>query len=116
VTRNWYSSMVTFVTDVQGDSAAGYTRSVVLIRGTDFDDALSRVLEVGHQLESSYRNSVGRAVKHSLVRIDTLDCLGDKIDDGREVYAEMGELGDQASVVENWPPSPELSRPTQSGV
>jgi hypothetical protein len=113
MTDAWFSTMVRLVTSVEGEGLTTYTRSVFVFRAADWESARARAIELGRAAEDSYANADGQRVERQLMRVETLDLLDEELVDGREVYAELVSVGDEAlDAVLN----PEDSRPTQSGV
>ena len=112
--RMWYSAMAVFVVRI-GDSSKGHIqRSVYLVRATDFDDALSTVIARARRDEEAYKNCDDEWVRWMLADIETLDQLGDGIEDGREVYSEPRFDIPLDSYA--FPFKPENAKPTYSGV
>jgi hypothetical protein len=108
----WYSAALRLCVIIGGIELVDQVRSVVVFRADDFDDALTRSLEVGRRLECTFTNGDGKEVRWALASVETLDELGDVITDGREIYSEPLGAGD--GIVPAL--SPERSTPTQSGV
>ena len=113
--KAWFSAMVVFVVQVSGPGGESrLQKSVYLVKATDFDDALSTVVARARKDEEAYKNSDDEWVRWMLVEVETLDWLGEKIEDGREVYSEP--RFDVPLSTYPLPYRPELSKPTQSGV
>jgi hypothetical protein len=90
-------------------------RSVFVFKARDWEHARLRAIEIGKQAEATYENADGQTVSRRLVNVETLDLLGDEIADGREVYFEPMEPGEDAmEVLARF--VPEESRPGHSGV
>jgi hypothetical protein len=113
MTHSWFSTIVRLVTSVEGQGPTTYTRSVLVFRAADWESARARAIELGRAAEDSYANAAGQRVERRLMRVETLDLLGDELVDGREVYSEFAPVGDEPfeGVL-----NPEDFRPTQSGV
>ena len=107
--------MVRLLTTIEGIGPTTYTRTVLVFRADSWEAAWLRAIELGRRAEAVYRNPEGREVSRRLLRVETLDMLGDQIDDGREVYSEPAEAGIDATTTLTTV-RPEDSRPTQSGV
>jgi len=115
VTRKaWFSAMVVFVVQA-GEHGDGWVqRSVYVVQAKDFDDALSAVVARARRDEWAHKNCDDEWARLMLVEVETLDWLGKKIEDGREVYSEP--RFDVPLNTYPLPYRPELSKPTQSGV
>lgn len=105
--------MVRLVIVVEGLGPTDYVRSVFVFRAPDWETARMRAIELGRESENSYTNAEGEMVGWRLVRVETLDLLGDELIDGREVYSEPVPI--EVEPVDP-PLDPEDSRPAQSGV
>jgi hypothetical protein len=115
VSDAWFSTMVRLLTTVDGVGPTTYTRSVFVFKAGDWDEARRQAIELGRRAEASYDNADGQHVSRQLLYVETLDMLGDEIQDGREVYSEPVEVtGDLETALPTI--RPEQSRPTQSGV
>ncbi|GAA4022497.1 hypothetical protein GCM10022247_53420 [Allokutzneria multivorans] len=73
----------------------------------------------GHALvQRRYLNSDGRRVDWKLIDVQTLDLLGDAVEDGREVYSELRDPSEEE--LRRWPArvrfDPENTPPQQTGV
>ena len=113
--KSWFSAMTVFVVQVSGPGGESrLQKSVYLVKATDFDDALSAVVARARKDEQAYKNGEDEWVRWMLVDVETLDWLGDTIEDGREVYSEprFDVPADSYAL----PYRPELSKPTNSGV
>jgi hypothetical protein len=112
----WFSAMLRFVVLVEGEGATRRSRSVVVLRASDWPEAKQRALDVGRSMERSYLGGTGQAIRWRLEAIETLDMLGDTITDGREVYSEPVKLSSKEVIEFNKIFEPENSDPGQSGV
>jgi uncharacterized protein DUF4288 len=112
---SWFSTLLRFLTTVEAVGPTTYTRSVLVFKAADWEPARLRALELGRAHEATYENADGQRVARRLVEVETLDMLGDEIDDGREVYSEGVDVSDAAGRFQTID-RPENSRPTQSGV
>ncbi len=112
ITDSWFSASLRFLIAVD-KSDREYEDSVVVFRAAEWDSAFARALEIGRQMEESYRNVQGEPVTKRLLAISTLDQLDNELIDGREVYCTRGSLVSNELVAE---PRPEESKPRQSGV
>lgn len=113
----WFSTMLRFITSVEGAGPTTYVRSVFVFRAPDWESANRRALDLGKASEETYLNADAQHVTRQLMRVETLDLLGDEIVDGREVYSEPEPVGDEvADKVELLSLPPEDFEPTQSGV
>src|SRR4051794_3040876 len=83
----WFSAMAQFVVFI-GEGIENYERSLFVFQADGFDAAHRRAVELGRAQESTYANTFGDVVRWQLVRVETLDVLGDVVDDGREVFSE----------------------------
>lgn len=85
---NWFSCSARFAVVVGDVGITRMSRSVYVLRAHDFEDAFRRALDRSRREEESYENADGERVSWHLVDIETLDVLGESIEDGREVYSE----------------------------
>jgi hypothetical protein len=109
----WFSASLLSVVSVDA-VATNEVRSVVLFQSENFDTALIRATKLGRNLETTYENADRRTVRWQLVEVETLDLLGDQIEDGREVYSEP--IPPRSTANRDWLGSlPLESSPTQSG-
>lgn len=93
-----------------------YAKSVVVFQSQDYALAQERALAIGRSKETTYTNGDNKQVKWKLESIETLDILGEKIEDGREVYSEFQEISSENEVPFTTEFHPERSKPTQTGV
>jgi hypothetical protein len=107
---SWFSAAIRFRTIID-DRPTEDTRTVCVFRAPGWDAAHARAIKLGRASGVSYVNGDEKSVERRLVRVETLDLLGDELLDGREVYFEVVSRNLDAHVVD----SPEDSRPTQSG-
>ena len=84
----WYSAMVVVTSTIEGFGQSSFWRSVFVFRAIDRQAAKAKALELGRALEDDYLNGSGARVKNVLNRVDTLDELGEEIEDGLEVWSE----------------------------
>jgi hypothetical protein len=92
---------------------ASMWRTVIVFEADDeWKSARQRALAPGRTKEQTYENGNGATVVHRLVAVETLDMLGERIGDGREVSFECREVAG-GSLPSG---SPEDITPTQSGV
>jgi hypothetical protein len=109
----WFTAAVRLRSVVDGMGPVDDTRSVFIFRASDWELARERAIGLGRAAEESYVDGDGRRVERRLVRVETLDLLGDGLVDGREVYFERAPADDDASLANV---DPEKSLPRQSGV
>jgi 3-methyladenine DNA glycosylase Mpg len=109
----WFSAMISFVTSVEGSPEKVLTRSVFLVRGSDWEAAHHRAIDIARSMEDRYANEDGRLVSYVAAQVETLDLLGETIIDGREVYSESRRVESEDPVLAA---TLEISRPGQSGV
>jgi hypothetical protein len=109
VNVGWFSAAVRFRTAVDGQLAHD-SRSVFVFQAGDWESARQRALELGRQAEEGYRNGAGEPVEKRLVRVETLDLLGDELVDGREVWWETLPVEKESFR------TPEDAEPSQTGV
>lgn len=112
----WFSAALKFLIVVEHQGGSRYAKSVVLFRATDFDTARQEALSIGHSKEVEYANGDNAKVRWKFDSIETLDMLGDTIEDGHEVYSEFREVPHGLETSFDSELHPELSRPTQTGV
>lgn len=110
--RRWYSAMLRWVVTVGGEPSS-VTGAVVVLRARGWDAAQRRAEELGRAGEATYRNADGAEVCRRFAGVETLDLLGRRIADGREVYAE-GKLDATPEDLAALPAPGEP--PTQTGV
>jgi hypothetical protein len=84
----WFSAMVVLTTNVETVGPSSYWRSVFVFREEDRAAAKSRAIELGEGLAQTYRNGDGQLVVDKFNRVQTLDELGERIEDGTEVWSE----------------------------
>ena len=112
----WYSaSLVLAIVNERG----GLWRrvlSVRLIRASSFEEAFARALVLGRAAEETYVNADGEAVRWRFEKVETLDLLGDGLEDGREVHSEPRAEDPQSAMSFHDDLHPEASYPDQSGV
>jgi len=112
----WYSAMLNFVVEVEGEPEVRRSRSVILVRGpeSDFDGTKALAIKRGRSMEKDYLNSAGKRVRWTLEDVETIDLLGTDLADGREVYHEFSDYFARDRLLP--PLDPDASVPTQSGV
>lgn len=108
--------MLRFAILVEGEGVSRISRSVIILRATDWADARSKALEHGRKLEATYIGGTGAQVRWRLMAIETLDELGEKLSDGREIYSEPLEPTPDDDHPFDAHFTPETSEPGQSGV
>jgi hypothetical protein len=108
----WYSAAVRLCVVIDSAELVDQVRSVLVFRADGFDEAFSKALSLGKELERTFTNGDGQEVQWLLAAVETLDELDDDISDGREVYSEPLGPGD-GSLPRI---APDESVPTQSGV
>lgn len=106
----WFSAMLRFTITVGSALPHQGSRSVVLIRADDFDDARAAARRLGKGMEETYRNIDGELVTWRFQAVETVDELGEQLESGREVYSEPISL-DQ---VDRW--ADDGSPPGSTGV
>jgi hypothetical protein len=82
----WFSAMAQLVVFV-GARIEHYERSLFVFQADESAAAHRRAVELGRELEATYNNQHDDTVRWQLVRVETLDVLGDVLD-GREVFSE----------------------------
>jgi hypothetical protein len=113
----WFSSGARFAVQIEGRGVVDEMRSVIVFLARDFDDGRERALNLFLAKETSYINGDGEKVDWRLIQLDTLDELGERIADGREVYAEQLPPSDEAAEAARIGGySPGEHTPLQSGV
>jgi hypothetical protein len=112
----WYSAMLSFIVEVDGEPEVQRSRSVVLMRGPEFDFTAAKALAIarGRAMETVYTNERGSRVTWSLEKVETIDLLGPHLTAGREVYHEFS--GDFPRTKVSFPLDPDSFHPAQSGV
>ena len=91
-------------------------RSIVVFKSADFDSALPRALEIGRGMDESYTSGRGGGVRWYFMEIETIDMLGEELEDGREVHSRI--LPIPSGFAEEFPRTfaPEKSKPGYLGV
>lgn len=111
----WFSSLVVFSIFVD-EGNTRISKSLIMLRSSDYESALKEALSRGYLMERSYLNEDGKLVEWRLNKIETLDQIGETIDDGREVYSEFSEIKPKDAITFDSKLDPESSEPTQTGV
>ncbi len=75
-----------------GETIEHYERSLFVFQADEFAAAHRRAVELGREHEDTYRNRYDDIIRWQLVRVETLDVLGDVLDDGREVFSESAPM------------------------
>lgn len=113
----WFSAMLVFAIHVEDVGVERTARSLILFKSTnDFEEAKKSALKVGLSKEESYKNGDEKLVQWKLMNIETLDLLGEEIDDLKEVYSEFRDVDHEASRTLLSDMNPEASKPTQTGI
>ena len=100
--------MLRVLTSVAGKPSSVW-RTVIVFRAADWADARDRAVALGRDKEDDFANADGELVEHRLIAVETLDALGEEIEDGREVWFESTlPTGDIAARLDD--------KPGQSGV
>jgi Domain of unknown function (DUF4288) len=108
----WFSAMLSVAVSVDAEPSS-ISRTVIVFEADDeWESARQRALALGRTKEQTYKNGDGATVVHRLVAVETLDVLGERLADGREVYFESRE----ATAGSLPSRSPEEIPPKQSGV
>jgi hypothetical protein len=112
----WFSAALHFVGRIEGIGSVDTMRSIVVFRSADFDTALLRALEIGRGMEASSASDRGGGVRWYFMEIETVDMLGEALEDGREVHSRI--LPIPSGFAEEFPQTfaPEKSKPGYSGV
>ncbi|WP_086821009.1 DUF4288 domain-containing protein [Allokutzneria sp. NRRL B-24872] len=119
----WFSASARYASTVECDGLSTISRSVWVFAVPDsgedvWADAHARALQIARRDEHGYLNADGRRVDWKLIDVQTLDLLGEVVEDGREVYSEMRDPSEQE--LRRWPPrvgfDPENTPPQQTGV
>lgn len=113
----WFSAMLEFVVHIEDTGAERYARTLIVFQSSDnFSLARDIALKIGKSKEQSYRNGEDKLVQWKLKNIETLDLLGEQIENQREIYSEFQDIPSDESAVDLSDLHPELSKPTQTGV
>ena len=91
----WFSARVKVLCSIEGEGPVDFWRSVFVFKAKDSEAALQRAIELGRAQETSHLNVYGERVDFRLLEVETLDCLGRRLRDGREVYFETSPVGDE---------------------
>ncbi len=83
----WFSAMVQLVVFI-GERIEHYERSLFVFQADESAAAHRRAVELGREQEATYKNQYDDIVRWQLVRVETLDVLGDVLHDAREVFSE----------------------------
>ncbi|SDM39732.1 DUF4288 domain-containing protein [Allokutzneria albata] len=119
----WFSASARYASTVECDGLSTISRSVWVFELPDtgerlWADARARALEIARRDEHGYLNADGRRVQWELIDVQTLDLLGDTVEDGREVYSEMRDPSE--AELREWPArtrfDPENTPPHQTGI
>jgi hypothetical protein len=102
----WFSASVRNRISIAGNPEHDEL-SVIVFRADGFAEAEARARELGASREQSYLNGEGERVEWRLMRVETLDMLGEVLEDGREVYTESRPVADLDNASD---------RPGQTGV
>lgn len=107
----WFSAMVQLVVLI-GERIEHCERSLFVFQADESAAAHRRAVELGREQEATYNNQDDDVVRWQLVRVETLDVLGDVLDDGREVFSESAPyLGEPLPDV-----GPEALSPGSAGI
>lgn len=112
--QQWFSTKVRLVCLIASMGAVRYMDVVYVFRGTDFQTAFKRAVELGKCQEKSYHNADGKEVVWKLVEILSLDLVQAESLDGAEVYSEPVDLAAGESYDFDTEFHPERSAPTQT--
>jgi hypothetical protein len=115
-TLEWYSASLKYAVLIETVGTSTMTRSVVLVRAHDWTEGRAKALETGRSHETTYLNGDGKQVRWALVAIETLDCLGPLLEDGREVYYEPRSPAPDEDYAFDTSFCPQDSEPGQTGV
>lgn len=109
----WFSTKIRLACIIDQKGLKRFMDSIYVFRGTDFDDAFQKALDIGRSQEKSYLNDAAELVVWRLKEIISLDLIGPQSLDGAEVYSEPVEL-----TLSDFPGNnafrPEESHPTQT--
>jgi hypothetical protein len=111
--RMWFSAMLQVAVSVGSSRPVSIERTVIVFEGDeDWTAATNKALAIGATKEDQYESADGQIVRRRLIAIETLDMLGDTIEDGREIYFESVDARefDVPTV------APQNRAPGQSGV
>jgi hypothetical protein len=87
--------------------------SIYVFRGTDFDDAFRKAIDIGRSQEKNYLNDADEIVEWRLKEIISLDLIRPQSLDGAEVYSEPVEPA-ASDLPFDYAFHPEDSNPTQT--
>ncbi len=87
----WFSALLQLEVSVGGKPTSMSRTVVVFEAGEDWAEAEEKARTLGRSKEQSYANSDRETVRWSFRGLETLDMLGERIEDGREVYHEIVE-------------------------
>lgn len=113
---SWYAAAIVVAVINERGGLWKRVTSVVLVRGTDFDQAFRAACEIGRSMEETYVNGEGERVRWAFERVATLDLLPENLSSGTEVYSEPHQVVDSSELSFESEFSPEQSSPGQSGV
>jgi hypothetical protein len=86
--RQWFSAKARLLCKV-GGVANSIWNSVFVFRAEGWDPARERALQLGQEAEDKYINADGQEVVFTLLEIETLDKVGNKMEDGSEVFSQI---------------------------
>ena len=112
----YYSARLLFVIlidDGKPHSRHDYDESVIVFRARGWKSAFGRALRIGRSMQSQYRNYRKQVVRWALVRVETLDLVGDAVD-GKEVSSRLHTRVERRPIAAKSRFHPEKSRPGQS--
>ena len=109
----WFSALLKVAVSVADTDDAGIWRTVVIFEADDdWDAARLKAVDLGRAKEQAFANAEGDVVTHRFLAVETLDMLGERLEDGREVYSErVAHDGSEFPTTD-----PSEIQPGQSGV
>jgi hypothetical protein len=112
---DFYSARLQFVVLVEGQRHKTnlWDESIVAFRARDYGHAFQRALEIGRSHETEYLNMQGRKVRWALVKVETLDHVGRRVD-GQEVASRLDRRRSKEVIPFNRRFRPEAEEPSQS--
>ncbi|MBN9164885.1 MAG: hypothetical protein BGO98_48270 [Myxococcales bacterium 68-20] len=111
---SWFSAKVRIACLVEGVGLSQYMDCLHIFIAVDFADAQARAIALGHTHEEECLNADNARVRWKFAEIVTLDCLGEELRDGVEVYSEPSGPSPNELVSFDHEFYPERSQPTQT--
>ncbi len=113
---NFYSaslSLVILIDDSRPRKSHLWDDIVIVFRARDFEHAFARALHIGRSHETEYVNFQKQKVRWALVKVETLDFVGKRVD-GSEVASRLRRRRSSDTISFETVFRPEESKPTQS--